>query len=795
MKKSAHVVVAGLVGMLAHGASAQVTDDTAVDAVTDIDPDTLPPELPPDGSDDNEGAAVVGETLVGRRRDARRMVGSAHTVDEETLKRFKPDDIHRALRGVPGLYVRDEDGVGLRPNIGLRGASSDRSAKVTLLEDGVLLTPSPYAAPAAYYFPLTTRMTGVEVWKGPAAIRQGPHTIGGAINLRTRSVPLEAAAGLNLGFGLVGPGRQQSRLHGYAGDSVELSGPFSGLFVGALVEGARVESDGFKVIDGAPDQSTGFVRDDVMLKLRVANDLLSDVRHSLELKLGVQREESFETYLGLSDADFRADPNRRYAASQDDTMRWLRTQGQLRYGLQSGIVELDVTAYRHDLDRTWRKVNGVRGAANLHDVLSFADVGTNGVFASRLQSSAERPDDNAAVLVGPNHRTYFSQGVAAVARLDLDVTLNDGDGIEARAAGRPVVIGQRLELGVRLHQDAIFRDHTEGGFFVVDEQLVRESADQQTALNSANATALSAYVADELRLGSFVLVPGVRVEVIGGVFTDNQGTTAVLKESQQLAVLPGLGAAWGVHEAVTVLAGVHRGFSPIAPGQTGSVRPEESTNGELGVRFEALKSLGLTGELIAFASQYENIVGECTFSAGCIDDTGVQQNGGTAFVGGLEVAARHQLPLKLLDDGDGLRLDASFTFTQARFLTDFVSTHPLFGRVTAFDEMAYVPTLQSALTAAFLIGPVDLGASVGLVSAMRDTPGQAAWSLETAREWTDAQAVIDLVGSYEVIPGVRVSTRVDNALGQQAIVSRRPFGARPGKPRTLMISLEGDFGG
>ena len=88
-----------------------------------------------------------------------------------------------------------------RYGIGIRGGTSDRSSKVTLMEDGVLYGPAPYSAPAAYFTPLMTRMVGVEIFKGPASIRFGPQTVGGAINLRTRDVPRQLEADLDMSLG------------------------------------------------------------------------------------------------------------------------------------------------------------------------------------------------------------------------------------------------------------------------------------------------------------------------------------------------------------------------------------------------------------------------------------------------------------------------------------------------------------------------------------------------------------------------------------------------------------------
>ena len=64
-----------------------------------------------------------------------------------------------------------------------------RSQKVTIMRDRVLITPAPYSAPAAYYIPNVSRIASVEVLKGPAATAYGPHTVGGAINLASPSIP------------------------------------------------------------------------------------------------------------------------------------------------------------------------------------------------------------------------------------------------------------------------------------------------------------------------------------------------------------------------------------------------------------------------------------------------------------------------------------------------------------------------------------------------------------------------------------------------------------------------------
>ncbi|WP_370236291.1 TonB-dependent receptor plug domain-containing protein, partial [Brevundimonas sp.] len=255
-------------------------------------------------------------TVVGSRQQARDLGGAATFLDDETLRTFDYTDVHRVLRLVPGVVTQEEEGFGLRPNIGIRGSGTDRSARVAIMEDGVLIAPAPYAAPAAYYFPRISRMTGVEVVKGPGAIKYGPLTVGGAINFT--STPIGGAGGDDLSgyLSLSGGSYGGFRGHGVLGGWSDLGD--SGWQFGAQAEWLREQSDGFKELDnGGP---TGFEIDDRVFKLGLRTAPGAARAQSLTFKYQELDERSDETYLGLTLDDFNATPYRRYAGSQADVM-------------------------------------------------------------------------------------------------------------------------------------------------------------------------------------------------------------------------------------------------------------------------------------------------------------------------------------------------------------------------------------------------------------------------------------------------------------------------------------------
>ena len=198
-------------------------------------------------------------TIIGQRRNPADIPGSAHVVGQEELQAFLQSDVMRVLRTVPGVYIQEEEGFGLRPNIGIRGSGLDRSARVALLEDGVLIAPAPYAAPSAYYFPTQRRMYALEVLKGPSSIAVGPKTTGGAINLISTPIPDAFGGSADLRIG------QHDTI------DTHLNVGNRGERFSWLIETVQAQNDGFKTIDG-PDGidmgSTGYDIEDYLVKLQ-----------------------------------------------------------------------------------------------------------------------------------------------------------------------------------------------------------------------------------------------------------------------------------------------------------------------------------------------------------------------------------------------------------------------------------------------------------------------------------------------------------------------------------------------
>lgn len=63
-------------------------------------------------------AASQVVTIIGNSQDPQSSTGSAYVLTARELRKFEAANINSVLRAVPGVYVREEDGLGTFPNIG-----------------------------------------------------------------------------------------------------------------------------------------------------------------------------------------------------------------------------------------------------------------------------------------------------------------------------------------------------------------------------------------------------------------------------------------------------------------------------------------------------------------------------------------------------------------------------------------------------------------------------------------------------------------------------------------------------
>ena len=670
----------------------------------------------------------------------------AHTsVSAATLERSEHDDIHRVLAGVAGVYLRDEDGSGLRPNIGMRGAAAERSAKIALMEDGVLIAPAPYSAPAAYYFPLVTRMSRVDVVKGPSAIQYGPNTVGGAVDLISAPMAERRAGYLDLALG----GDAYAKVHARAterGDGWGLQGEY-----------VKLRTDGWKQLDGGGD--TGFDKDDASLWLAAGD---------VDLRAGYAHETSDETYLGLTDADLAASPDRRYRATADDQMNWshVRLRADYRRALSSR-ARLAVTAYRHDFHRRWGKVDGFVGERDLDTVLSAPDAGAHPIFYAVLTGAADSQSPEEELIRGTNDRTFVSQGVQA--RLTAE-----------RSHGPFLHL---IDAGVRMHFDRADRQRDEEAFAMVGGELMRSERPRARVLDSrAETFALAAYLQDRVLWRKLEVVAGLRVELLATRFASFLDGAIPVDGASQV-VIPGGGVLYHLRDELALLAGVHRGFAPAAPGPVAELSPELAIAYEAGARWS---SPHLSADAIGFFSDYSNLKGNCTLSSGCTAmQEGDQFDGGRAHILGLELQVAAEVPL---GGGWALPLGGAYTHTRSEFRTAFRSDFAAWGDVEVGDELPYLPHHQLAASAAVRAPRGELGAQLRWHDAVRDVAGQGPIPIA---ERALAALTLDATAHVELRSWAELYVTATNLLDDRVVVSRRPYGARPNAPRQLVLGLKG----
>lgn len=682
--------------------------------------------------------------------------GSVHYISAADLKNYNYTNVNNVMKMVPGVNIQEEEGFGLRPNIGLRGSGLERSARITLMEDGILSAPAPYASPSAYYFPTMGRMNGVEVLKGASQIRFGPFTTGGAINFISTPIPNQFATKFQLTGGSYG----YRNLHAYVGNSYDQ--------VGFLVEAFQYGADGFKQLPN--DGDTGFDKKDYQLKLQLNTSPDKTVYQSLNLTAGQTIEQSNETYLGLSSEDFAKDPYQRYAASQVDNMDAEQTRFSAQHYLEiPGWFNVVTTVYRNDFKRNWYKLQSIENSVGINRVLDNPQQYQRAY--SLLQGNSD--SDSVSLNVRANNREYYAQGIQSV----IDIEFETGS------------IAHDIHISGRLHEDQEDRYQWEDGYAINEGimKLVAPGTPGTQANRIETANAFAGYIFYKLSVDRFTFTPGVRHESVtisrtdyGKNDVDRLGTNLSERENRVNAWLPGVGINYTLNDKLNVFGGIHRGFAP--PGSAPETTPEVSNNIDVGIRRTKSR---VEGSLILFYNDYQNLLGRDIAAAGGVG-SGDVFNAGTAVTQGVEFQVGFNA-LDHLKSVFALPITFSYTYTDSYFTKSFESDFGEWDNVQRGDELPYVAKNQFYSSIGLQNNHGSLFINGKYQSDLRTIPGSGSIP---GNEIIPSFWLMDVSANIFINKYASINISINNVLNNKYAVASRPTGLRPGMPRTINAGVK-----
>ncbi len=538
------------------------------------------------------------------------MPGAASLLPRETIDTYKPYSLHDALDFVPGVRTIDDDVLGLRSGIGVRGAPPRRSRKVLLLEDGTPINNSAYLDSGAHYTPPMQRLEQVEVLKGAGQIIHGPLNNHGIINFRnlrpsdTPETRVELAGG-----------NQNSQLQHVMHRRTEGS-------LGMVFAYTGREGDGtFDVEEHEFDDFYGGLE----WQLNDSHQLAASATYFRERSQGYDES-------NLSLQQYREDP---------------RGKKRLDEGREFNNISVDY--YKLDLTHNFQISDDVRLSSK--------------VFATeldrpRFQTRGTSPEEG-GVMEGRDRR-YHTLGldsrldIGGISALGFDHRIQTGIRYEKhrfadrRPVGRP---GEALKEGNR---GEVYAHAGEDGYT------------RDGRLMTYDAEAISAFAQNTLSWGDWAITPGLRFETFNQYNKTNfrpgsadEGTT---KKDSNTLLLPGISLLYSGFDNSEIYAGIHRGYAPAsARSDEFPLTPETGINSQIGLRTNAIKGVSL--DMALFYNRIED-----TLIRAEVDSFGDARfiNAADSRVYGLDLGARvdswawYDSPLNVF-------AEAAMNYTNAKF--------------------------------------------------------------------------------------------------------------------------------
>jgi Fe(3+) dicitrate transport protein len=704
-----------------------------------------------------EDPHVLPQLYVINTRDGlfTKVPGSVAYINRTEISRLSPISGNEVFRRVPGLNVVDEEGVGLRLNVGIRGLDPDRSRSVLILEDGMPVALNPYGEPEMYYTPAIDRMEGVEVLKGSGQVMYGPQTIGGVINYVTADPPEEQ----EIGFRLVGGnGSFLSALASYGNTFNKTGLQFNYL---------RKEAENIG--------QTNFTINDFNTKVRLP---LSE-KSSLGIKISVYNEVSNSTYVGITQSMYNQGNNDFSVLVPNDELDVNRYALNFLHNQQlNNKISLQSTLYGYTTTRNWRRQD--------YRYNTF----TNGIPDAP-------PSDWTGVVWG-------DESVAGGAIYLRDRTGNRNRQFE--------VLGWEQKLVWNANIRKVNNELTAGYRYLYERAY-------EQRINGTTADALSGVlVSDEIRTGKafsfFVMdkinllqnleiTPGIRAEFYNyerEILREANIDNYKIAENSIAEFIPGLGLNWRPFKKINIFSGIHRGYAPprvkdaidfTFENPVLQLEAEKSWNYELGMRTDLKKAI--FAELTYFYMDFDNQIIPSSQSSGGVGFGFT--NAGRTIHQGFEssISIRNR---EIFSSQWKTGFDFNTTYVQAYFNNDqFLNQGGQEVNIRG-NRLPFAPvwSVSSALT-------IESPFGGGLRVTNTYVGEQFADQLNTIMPSNNGR--IGLIESYHLIDlnlyqrvpkwNTVFNLSVKNLSNERYIASRRPEGIRVGLPRFLTVGVDFKF--
>jgi Fe(3+) dicitrate transport protein len=706
-----------------------------------------PPASPSAPAPRDEPAEV---RVIGSKPESlQRIPGSGTVITAQDIQRADPYNLAEMLNRVPGVLARQEEGGGLRLDIGIRGLDPGRSRHELVLEDGVPVSLNPYAEPDMYYAPAIERMRGIEVVKGSGSILFGPQTIGGVINFLTLAPTAHEHVALDAEYGQ----RNYARALGQYGNTLG-----SARYV---VQAFYKRGDGFR--------NEAFDSVDTFGKIAFDTSKTGEAT----LKIGFHDDLTYSDDVGLTRGMYASDPSRPTLAPYDRA-HLQKLEASLADEERFGVnTKLRTLIYAYQTTRLWRRQDfartpydpsnpGFGEPAGFERLVGDPNIPGGGIYFLNTDTVLDR--------------TYQVAGIEP----KLEHRFTTGD------------LGHTVETGARLLGETAHYQQRTGSTYDSDSGS-NDSEEKHRTI------AVAGYVSDRIAFRDYLLVtPGLRLEYAtfhrivlrqplgscpAGVLRCSSDTN-LAGNVDATGVIPGIGIIYGTRKA-HVFGGLHVGWAPprisssYSPkGQPLPVSPEESINYEVGTRVAPEK--WVRGEITGFLTSFQNQV---------IPGTGAQGSelvdGGPTRHIGAEGAATFGLG-RALGWLTTVDVGARYTFARATFV----------GGTYDGNLVPYAP-LHSFNANVDVEHPTGLGGQVLYSHISSQFADQADTRAEDATGQfglIPAYDIVDLNAHYRHKPsGLSLRLAIKNALNDLYVVARRPQGIFVSGFREVILGLRWEW--